>query len=124
MQIILRFSIWNLQTSWKYISIIIKGSKDLLIIEISIPGYMNLSSRAESKAGKYMGLATEMKRLHGLKIIKLYDIIIGACGTILRGPKNTLNEIFDKNRANAMRLCQQATILGTLNIFRSALGQV
>ena len=57
---------------------------------------MNLLSRAESKAGKYMGLATELKRLHGLKNIKLYDMTIGACGTILRGTNNTFNELFDK----------------------------
>ena len=65
---------------------------------------------------------TEMKRLQGFKSIKLYDIIKGACGTIMRGTNNTFNEIFDKHGANAMRLCQRATILGTLNIFRSILG--
>ena len=73
-----------------------KDSKELVIIEGSIPGDMNLTSRAESKAGKYMGLATKMERLHGLKSIKLFDIIIGACGTILRETNNTFNKLFDK----------------------------
>ena len=49
--------------------IIMKHSKELVIIEGSISGDMNLTSRAESKAGKYMGLATKMKRFHGLKSI-------------------------------------------------------
>ena len=101
-----------------------KDNKELIIIEGRIPGDMDLLSRAESRAGTYKGLATEMKRPHGLKNIKLYDIIIGACGTILRGTNNTFNELFDKKGANAMRLCQRATILGTLNIFRSVLGHV
>ena len=105
------------------IVVIMKECKELIIIEGSIPGDMNLSSRAESKAGKYLGLATELKRLYGLKSIKLYDIIIGACGTILKGTKNTFKELFDKQGSKAMKLCQQATIMGTLKIFRNVLGQ-
>ena len=101
-----------------------KDSKELVIIEGSISGDMNLSSKAESKAGKYKGLATEIKRLHGLKSNKMYDIIIGASGTILRGTNNTFKDLFDKQGKNAMRLLQQATILGTLNILRTVLGQV
>ena len=90
-----------------------KDSKELVIIEGSIPGDMNLTSRAESKAGKYMGLATKIKRFHGLKSIKLYE----------RGTNNTFNELFDKQGTNAMRLCKRAAIMGTLEIFRN-LGQV
>ena len=105
------------------IVVIMKECKELIIIEGSIPGDMNLSSRAESKAGKYLGLATELKRLYGLKSIKLYDIIIGACGTILKGTKNKFKELFDKQGSKAMKLCQQATIMGTLKIFRNVLGQ-
>ena len=40
---------------------IMKDIKELVIIEGSIPGNINLSSRAESRAGKYMGLATAIK---------------------------------------------------------------
>ena len=98
--------------------------KELIIIEGSIPGDMNLSSRAESKAGKYLGLATELKRLYGLKSIKLCDIIIGACGTIMKGTKKIFKELFDKQGHNAMKLCQQATIMGTLKIFKNVLGEV
>ena len=72
------------------------------IIEGSIPGDTNLSARAESKAGKYLGLATELKRLYGLKSIKLYDII-GACRTILKWTKNTFKELFDNQGPNAMK---------------------
>ena len=84
---------------------------------------MNLSSRAESKAGKYLGLTTELKRLYGLKSIKLCDIIIGECGTIMKGTK-IFKELFDKQGHNAMKLCQQATIMVTLKICRNVLGQV
>ena len=101
-----------------------KKSKEFAIIEGSIPGDTNLSSRAESKAGKYTGLATEMKGLYGIKRIKLYEIIIGASGTILRGTNNTFKELFNKQGTNVLRLCQRATILGTLNILRSILRQV
>ena len=60
--------------------------------EGSIQGDMNLSSRAESKAGKYLGFATELKRLYGLKSIKMYDVINGAYGTILKGTKSIFNQ--------------------------------
>ena len=85
---------------------------------------MNLSSRAESKAGKHLGLATELKRLYGPNSIKLYDIIIGACGTILKGAKNTFKKLLDKQGFHVMKSCQKATIMGTLKIFRNVLGQV
>ena len=54
----------------------------------------------------------------------LYYAILYSCETILRGTNNTFNEHFEKQRTNAMRLCQRATILGALNIFRSVFGQV
>ena len=82
-----------------------KECKELVITEGSIPGDMNLSSRAESEAGKFLGLATELKRLYGLKSIKMYDIIIGACGTILKGTKDTFKELFDKQGTITMELC-------------------
>ena len=58
---------------------------------------MNLLSRAETKAGKYLGLATELKRLHGLKSTKMHAVIKEACGTILKETKNTLRELVDKH---------------------------
>lgn len=38
----------------------------------------------------------------------MYDVIIGACGTILKGTKDTFIEFFAQG-ANTMKLCQQAT---------------
>ena len=102
------------------IVIVMKECKELTIIEGSIPGDVNLSSIAESKAG----IAAELKRLYGLKSIKLYDIIIGACGTILKGAKNTFKELIDKQGSNAMKSWQKATIMRTIKIFRNILGQV
>ena len=67
--------------------------KEPPIIENSITGDINLSLRAESKAEIYLGLAaTELYRPYGLKSIKMYDIVLRACGTILKGTQNTFKE--------------------------------
>ena len=69
------------------IVVILKETKEMIIIEGCTPGDMNLTPRTDDKCGKFLELASELKALHDLKSFKLIDIIIGATGTVLRSTK-------------------------------------
>ena len=101
---------------------ILKETKEMIIIEGSTPGDMNLTPRTDDKCGKYFELASELKALHDLKSFKLIDIIIGATGTVLSSTKKNFQELFQEKGTSAMRLSQKAAILGTLDIFKKVLG--
>ena len=94
----------------------------MIIKEGSTPGDMNLTPRTDDKCGKYFELASELKALQDLKSFKLIDIIIGATGTVLRSTKKNFEELFQEKGTSAMRLSQNAAILGTLDIFEKVLG--
>ena len=96
---------------------ILKETKEMITIEGSTPGDMNLTLRTDDKCGKYFELASELKALHDLKSFKLIDIIIGATGTVLSSAKKNFQELFQEKGTSAMRLSQKAAILGTLDIF-------
>ena len=99
-----------------------KETKEMIIIEGSTPGDMNLTPRTDDKCGKYFELASELKALHDLKSFKLIDIIISATGTVLSSTKKNFQELFQEKGTSAMRLSQKAAILGTLDIFKKVLG--
>ena len=101
---------------------ILKETKEMIIIEGSTPGDMNLTPRTDDKCGKYFELASELKASHDLKSFELIDIIIGATGTVLRSTKKNFQELFQEKGTSAMRLSQKAAILGTLDIFKKVLG--
>ena len=50
------------------IVVILKEMKEMIMIEGSTPGDMNLTPRTDDKCGKYFELACELKALHDLKI--------------------------------------------------------
>ena len=104
------------------IVVILKETKEMILVEGSTPGDMNLTSRINDKCGKYFELASELKALHDLKSFKLIDIIIGATGTVMGSTKKNFQELFQENGTSAMRLSQKAAILGTLDIFEKVLG--
>ena len=101
------------------IVVILKETKEMIIIEGSTPGDMNLTPRTDDKCGKYFELASELKALHDLKSFKLKDIIIVATGTVLSSTKKNFQELFQEKGTSVMRLSQKAAILGTLDIFKS-----
>ena len=104
------------------IAVILKETKEMIIIEGSTPGDMNLTPRTDDKCGKYFELASELKALHDLKSFKLIDIIIGATGTVMSSTKKNFQELFQEKGTSAVRLSQKAAILGTLDIFKKVLG--
>ena len=99
------------------IAVILKETKEMITIEGSTPGDMNLTPRTDDKCGKYFELASELKALHDLKSFKLIDIIIGATGIVMSSTKKNFQKLFQEKETSAMRLSQKASILGTLDIF-------
>ena len=104
------------------IVVILKETKEMIIIEGSTPGDMNLTPKTDDKCGKYFEIASELKALHDLKSFKLIDIIIGATGTVLSSTKKNFQKLFQEKGTTAMRLSQTAAILGTFDIFKKVLG--
>ena len=84
------------------IVVILKETKEMIIIEGSTPGDMNLTPRTDDKCGKYFELASELKALHDLKSFKLIDIIIGATGLVQQ--RRIFKNFFRKKGTSAMRL--------------------
>ena len=78
------------------IVVILKETKEMIIIGESNPGDMNLTPRTDDKCGKYFELASELKALHDLESFKLIDIIIGATGTVMSSTKKNFQELFRK----------------------------
>ena len=73
-----------------------KETKEMIIIEGSTPGDINLTPRTDDKCGKYFEPASELKALHDLKCFKLIDIMIGATGTVMSSTKKNFQEVFWK----------------------------
>ena len=64
-------SVFDMERSVEYnrpdTVVILKEMEDIIIIEGSTSGDMNLIPRTDDKCGKYIELASELKALHGLK---------------------------------------------------------
>ena len=60
-----------------------KITKQILIIEGSTPGDMNLVERTATKYQKYSQLGSELIKLNGMKNFKMIDLVIGATGLVL-----------------------------------------
>ena len=93
------------------IVVILKETKEMIIMEGSTPGDMNLTPRTDDKCEKYFKLASQLKALHDLKSFKLIDIIIGATGTVMSSTKKNFQELFQEKGTFVMRLSQKAAIL-------------
>ena len=102
-------------------AVILNETNEMIIIEGSTPGDMNLTPRTDDKCGKYFELASELKALHDLKSFKLIDIIIGPTRTVISSTKKNFQEFCQEKGTSAMRLSQKAAILGTLDIFKKYL---
>ena len=100
------------------IVVIEKQSKELIIIEGSTPGDMNLEERSENKKTKYSQLGTELLRQNELKSLKLISLIIGTTGVILDSAVNNFKLLFKEESTRIIRLSQKAVIMGTLDIFK------
>ena len=109
---------WNFEFQTNRFVVIEKQSKELMIIEGSTPGDMNLEERSENKKTKYSQLGTELLRQNELKSLKLISLIIRTTGVILDSAVNNFKLLFKEESTRILRLSQKAVIMGTLDIFK------
>ena len=83
------------------IVVILKEMKEMITIEGSTPGDMNLTPRTNDKCRKCFELASELKALHDLKSFKLTDIIVGATGQELN------KEEFSRTFSGKRNICYE-----------------
>ena len=95
-----------------------KITKQILIIEGSIPGDMNLVERKANKNQKCSQLGSELIKLNGMKNIKMIDLVSGATGMGLDSTIKNFKTLFKENSTNALQLSQKAAIMGTLQVFK------
>ena len=100
------------------IAVIEKQSKELIIIEGSTSGDVNLEERTENKKTKYSHLGTELLRQNELKSLKLTSLIIGTTGVILYSAVNNFKLLFKEESIRILRLSQKAVMMVTLDIFK------
>ena len=84
-----------------------KQSKELIIIEGSTPGDMNVEERTENMETKYSYLGTELLRQNELKSIKLISLIIGTTGVILDSTVNKFKLLFKEESTRILGLSQK-----------------
>ena len=95
-----------------------KQSKELIIIEGSTSGDVNLEERTENKKTKYSHLGTELLRQNELKSLKLTSLIIGTTGVILYSAVNNFKLLFKEESIRILRPSQKAVMMVTLDIFK------
>ena len=78
-----------------------KITKQILIIEGSIPGDMNLVERTANKNKKYSQLGSALIKLNGMKNVKMIDLVIGATGTVLDSTIKNFKTLLKVNSTNA-----------------------
>ena len=96
-----------------------KQSRELIIIEGSTPGGMNLEERTENRETKFSHLGAELLRQNEMKSLKLISLIIGTTGVILDSTVNNFELLFKEESTRLIRLSQKAVIMATLDAFNS-----
>ena len=84
---------------------------ELIIIEGSTPGDMNLEEKTENKKTKCSHLGIELLRQNELKSLKLISLIIGPTGVILDSTVNSFKLLFRNESTSILRLSQKAVIM-------------
>lgn len=97
--------------------IIIRGEKETIIIEVSVPADANLIEKEAEKMLKYKDLIIEIKRMWDTKVT-FVPVIIGATGYV----GNRIIEHISKIPGKLdFKIIQKTAILGSAHIIRKVL---
>ena len=95
-----------------------KQSKELIIIEGSTPGEMNLEERSKKRKQNTVSWELNCSDKKEMKSFKLVSLIIGTTGVILDSAVNNFKLLFKEESTRILQLSQKAVIMGTLDIFK------
>ena len=99
------------------IIVINREDNEWTIVEFSVPWDKNVLLREEEKASKYIPLAKEIRKVHGVST-KIVPIILGSLGTVTTGLKGHLKEL---DLGSILGGLQTSVLIGTHNILRKVL---
>lgn len=97
--------------------IIIKGQKETILIDVSIPADANIIKKEAEKHLKYQSLAIEIKRMWRTKVL-IKPLVIGCTGFVSEEFSRILASLPGKH---SPREVQKTAILGTAHILRKTL---
>ena len=94
-----------------------RRDKECLIVEFSVPWDANVVIREEDKIQRYLPLAKDIRKVHGVST-KIIPIILGSLGTVSEELKADLDVLGMKKILGAL---QTSVLIGTHNILRKVL---
>lgn len=97
--------------------IVVRGDKETLIIDVSIPADVNIIRKEAEKNLKYQSLAIEIKRMWRTKVV-IIPIIIGCTGFVSRDYQQLVDKLPGEHNAREL---QKTAVLGTAHILRKVL---
>ena len=95
-----------------------KLKKEALIIDIAVPGDSRIKKAEQKKIESYQDLKRELKKIWGLKDIKIIPIVIGALGAVTSQFKTYLKTV---HCPFAVSTLQKTALLGSAHILRKVL---
>ncbi|CAH1108044.1 unnamed protein product [Psylliodes chrysocephalus] len=98
-----------------------KQTKEITIIDISVPAPANIHKKEKEKIDKYLLLSEDMKETWQATCVRVIPIVIGATGEITKNLKRYL-QVLDQPFGIHTEL-QKAAILGTCNVVRKVLNK-
>ena len=96
-----------------------KANKRVLIIDVSCPSDVNVTTKENEKIAKYSGLRVELAKMWQSECIVI-PVVIGGLGTLSEKFIDYLNQI---PAEISVDLCQKITMLGSEKIMRSCLSR-
>jgi len=91
-----------------------RRDKEWLIVEFSVPWDKNVLLKEEEKIQRYIPLAKEIRKVHGVST-KIIPIILGSLGTVTRELKADLAVLGMEKILGGL---QTSVLIGTHNILR------
>ena len=95
-----------------------KKKRNVVIIDISVPGDTRIVSKEEEKILKYQDLKREIKQVWNMTTVKVVPIVVGALGAVSTNFQKYLDEVDCHLSISSI---QKAALLGSARILRMVL---
>ena len=94
-----------------------KKAKEIIIVDIAVPGDSNVLQKETEKYEKYQDLAREIKRIWKSRT-KVVPVVVGALGSVSKKLAGKLKQLGIKDQTRTM---QKSALLGSAHILRKVL---
>ena len=94
-----------------------KKAKEIIIVDIAVPGDSNVLQKETEKYEKYQDLAREIKRIWKSRT-KVVPVVVDALGSVSKKLAGRLEQLGIKDQTRTM---QKSALLGSEHILRKVL---